>query len=67
MSKGYSFTAEDGRVYLVRCPRCNRENYAPSVATGQCAWCGHKEPASTAPVCSICRNRHGLEVIHECE
>ena len=32
----------DGKVYLVRCPKCERENYAPAVATGQCAWCGHK-------------------------
>lgn len=33
----------DGKKYLVRCPRCKKENYAPAVATGQCAWCGYKE------------------------
>lgn len=25
---------------LVRCPECKRENYAPVVADGICAWCG---------------------------
>lgn len=38
---------EDGKLYLVRCfacePKRGRENYMPSVATGQCAWCGWKE------------------------
>jgi len=33
-----------GTLYLVRCYECDpeygRENYAPAVATGQCAWCG---------------------------
>lgn len=32
---------EDGQVFLVRCPKCKRENYIPAVATGVCAWCGH--------------------------
>lgn len=31
----------DGKTYLVRCPKCNKENYAPSVASGVCAWCGY--------------------------
>jgi hypothetical protein len=39
-----NFTHE-GQLYLVRCMACSdtprgRENYAPSVATGACAWCG---------------------------
>ena len=34
---------KDGRAYL-RCPECRRENYAPAVARGQCAWCGWKMP-----------------------
>ena len=35
-----------GRLYLVRCFVCpdagkrGRENYAPSVPSGSCAWCG---------------------------
>lgn len=35
-----NFTA-DGHVYLVRCPECHKENWAPSVASGVCAWCGY--------------------------
>ena len=26
-------------IRLTRCPNCNRENYAPAVFTGTCAWC----------------------------
>lgn len=29
-----------GKVYLVRCPKCERENYALNVSTGFCTWCG---------------------------
>jgi ribosomal protein L37E len=25
---------------LVRCPECHKENYALSVLSGICAWCG---------------------------
>lgn len=31
----------DGKTYLVRCPKCKRENYAMSVSSGICAWCGY--------------------------
>lgn len=27
--------------YLIRCPKCGRENYLPAVATGICVWCGY--------------------------
>ena len=30
----------NGKVYLVRCPKCNAENYALNVSTGICTWCG---------------------------
>lgn len=33
----------NGKLFLVRCPECWLENYAPAVATGQCAHCGWKE------------------------
>jgi len=36
-----NFADADGRVYLVRCPECRRENYIPAVAIGRCAWCGY--------------------------
>lgn len=35
-----NFVDKDGRVYLVRCPKCERENYAFNVALGICTWCG---------------------------
>ncbi len=28
------------KIYLIRCPKCNLENYAFTVASGICAWCG---------------------------
>lgn len=31
----------EGKVYLVRCPKCKKENWAPNVASGVCAWCGY--------------------------
>ncbi len=37
----------DGQLFLVRCFACEptrgRENYAPAVATGRCAFCGWTE------------------------
>lgn len=30
----------DGKLFIVHCEQCNRENYAPAVASGTCAWCG---------------------------
>ncbi len=29
------------RTYLVRCPKCKKENYALQVSSGICAWCGY--------------------------
>lgn len=38
---------KDGQIYLVRCFVCERkngrENWAPAVASGKCAWCGWHE------------------------
>ena len=33
--------SKEGKIYMVRCPKCNRENYALSVSSGKCAWCGY--------------------------
>ena len=30
------------RLFLQHCPKCNMENYAMAVSSGECAWCGHK-------------------------
>lgn len=37
--KGNGFVA-DGKIFLRRCFECGRENWAPAVASGCCAWCG---------------------------
>lgn len=38
-SRGHGF--ETGRgIYLIRCPDCQKENYALAVASGRCAFCG---------------------------
>jgi hypothetical protein len=36
-----NFVDKDGNVFLVKCPKCKFENYAPAVADGVCAWCGY--------------------------
>lgn len=38
--KGYSLIS-DGKVFLMRCHKCGKENYALAVSSGQCAWCGY--------------------------
>lgn len=30
----------NGKVFLVRCPECKKENWAMAVADGVCVWCG---------------------------
>lgn len=35
-----NFIGDNGNVFLVRCPKCNSENYAMAVSSGICAWCG---------------------------
>lgn len=31
----------NGKTYLVRCPKCGKENHAVRVSSGICAWCGY--------------------------
>ncbi len=39
--KGFGFTDKDKTyIALVRCPMCEKENYAMNVITGVCSWCG---------------------------
>ena len=28
-------------LLMIRCPKCGKENWAPQVASGTCAWCGY--------------------------
>lgn len=40
---GFGFRSkEDGTIKIKRCPECGRENYAMTVSSGFCAWCGYK-------------------------
>lgn len=42
MSEGEGHVFFDrGQAFLVRCPKCGRENYSMAVATGVCCWCGY--------------------------
>lgn len=38
--KYIGFRLKDGGVGLQRCGSCRRENYALSVLSGKCCWCG---------------------------
>ena len=37
---GKGYRGKDGKLHIMRCPQCLRENYAMQVGTGLCAWCG---------------------------
>lgn len=37
---GFGFT-DKGKRCMIRCFECGRENYAPAVMSGCCAWCGY--------------------------
>ncbi len=40
--KGNVFSGKDGNLFMICCPKCERENWAMSVASGECCWCGYK-------------------------
>ena len=40
-NKGVEYYPEDDTLLLIRCPKCEQENYAPNVAYGICTWCGY--------------------------
>jgi len=46
-----NFRDGSGNIYLVRCFSCDKdhgkENWAPMVAEGKCAWCGWEEKKDT--------------------
>lgn len=44
---GYGWRGEDGSLCLIRCPSCGRENWAPAISSGRCAWCGWTETKET--------------------
>lgn len=38
---GYGFLRDDGKFCMIKCCACGRQNYAPSVMSGTCAWCSY--------------------------
>lgn len=41
LAQGVEYYPDTGILLLIRCPKCGRENWAPHVASGICAWCGY--------------------------
>ena len=41
LAQGVEYYPESNTLLLIRCPKCGRENWAPQVASGTCAWCGY--------------------------
>lgn len=39
-NKGYGYKDSKGKTCMIRCFECGQENWAMSVASGHCAWCG---------------------------
>ena len=37
----YFYKKDNGKLGMIRCPKCGKENYALMVSTGICAWCGY--------------------------
>lgn len=37
---GCFWNDKEDKLYMIRCPKCKHENWAPSVASGICSWCG---------------------------
>lgn len=41
---GFGFKSKKtGRICIMRCPKCRKENYALAISTGSCAFC-HFDP-----------------------
>lgn len=39
--KGVGYVDDFGKACMIRCFECGKENYAPAVTSGMCAWCGY--------------------------
>lgn len=38
---GIDYYPDRDECHLIRCPKCNRENYLMNVTAGVCTWCGY--------------------------
>lgn len=45
MGRSSVFAGDNGKLYLVVCPKCGKENYGMAVSSGQCCWCDYKAGA----------------------
>lgn len=48
--KGFGYKVDaNGHICMIRCFKCGVENWAMTVSSGHCAWCGHdaNKPART--------------------
>ena len=39
--RGFGYKGKDGKLRMIRCFECGKDNYMPAVESGCCAWCGH--------------------------
>ena len=46
---GKGFVSISGKIYLLRCFECGKENYAACVSSGICAWCGYNANEEEKP------------------
>ena len=41
LARGVEYYPDTDTLLLLRCPKCEQENYAPNAVTGVCTWCGY--------------------------
>lgn len=51
--KSHVFRGKNGKLFMQICPKCEKENYALSVASGQCAWCGYEATENDIDDCEL--------------
>ncbi len=48
--KGFGYVDDkSGKTCMIRCFECGSENWAPAVASGDCAWCGYNPNKKQTP------------------
>lgn len=45
---GYLQGRNEGKICMIYCGECHKENWAMAVASGKCAWCGYDPNAPKA-------------------
>lgn len=49
--KGFGFKRDNGKLAMIRCFDCGKENYAMNILSGYCTWCGYNanQPSDDKP------------------